>query len=923
MCQLCAAVGRNVHFEPNAVDAASATSVSNAAKPVATIAQLADYLVNGFWQYNNTIAHHFGSSTITYNISGLNANEQMLALSALNAWHEVANLNFVQTTGAANITFTHNGTMTAYASSNYNGSGIISSATVNISADWITNDGGAYDGRTGIDSYGYQTYIHEIGHALGLGHQGPYNGSASYSTNAIYADDTWQYSVMSYFPQSNYGGSYRYVITPQMADIYAAQAIYGAATTRTGDTVYGFNNTAGSIFNFASYGQAPALTIYDSGGNDTLNCSGYSTAQTLDLHAGAFCSVGGLVNNIGIALNVTIENAVGGSGNDTLIANDLGCSLTGGAGNDTLTGGAGIDRLLGGIGVDTMNGGGGADTFVFAFGDSSAASGQHDRINGFIAGVDRIDLSGIDAIAATGASDLFRFVGTSAFSGAAGELNYSYNSSLGVTVVQGDTNGDRVADFAVDLAGNLVLSSANFIGVPANTAPTVGLVSGASVVASSAGQAIQFSSLFTGNDANGDALTYYLYDGTSAANSGRWVVNGTTVAAGVIYQVSAAQLAQTTFVAGAAGTADSVYVQTFDGQAYSGWNTYVNVSVTASQNVAPTVSLASGGSVTASSPGQAIQFSSLFAGNDANGDALTYFLYDGTAAANSGHWVVNGTTVAAGIIYPVSAAQLAQTTFVAGAAGTADDLYAQTFDGQAYSGWNTHVNVSVAASPNSAPTVSLPSGASVTATSSGQAIQFSSLFTGNDANGDTLTYYLYDATAAANSGHWVVNGTTVAAGVIYQVSAAQLAQTTFVAGAAGTADDLYTQTFDGRAYSGWGAHVNVSVASNAAPTISLPSGTAVAATAGQSLSASSLFAGSDVNGDTLTYLVYDSNSAANSGHFVVNGTTIAAQTIYQMTAAQLAQASFVAGAAGTTDYLYAEAFDGKAYSGWTEFHVFV
>ncbi|MFH1345646.1 MAG: M10 family metallopeptidase C-terminal domain-containing protein [Pseudomonadota bacterium] len=397
----------------------------------------------------------------------------MLAQSALNAWAEVANLTFVQTSGTANITFTHNGTMTAWASSGYNGSGIISSATVNISADWITNDGGAYDGKTGIDSYGYQTYLHEIGHALGLGHQGPYNGSASYSSNALYANDTWQYSLMSYFAQSNYGSSYRYVITPQMADIYAIQAIYGAATTRTGDTVYGFSNTAGSIFDFASYSQAPALTIYDSGGNDTLNCSGYSTAQIIDLRAGAFCSVGGLTNNIGIALATNIENAIGGSGNDTLISNDLGCTLTGGAGNDTLTGGAGIDWLFGGIGVDTMNGGGGADTFVFAFGDSSAASGQHDRINGFIAGVDRIDLSAIDAIAASGTNDLFRFIGTSAFSGTAGELNYFYNSSLGVTVVQGDTNGDRVADFAIDLAGNIVLGAGDFIGVVAGPPPIV------------------------------------------------------------------------------------------------------------------------------------------------------------------------------------------------------------------------------------------------------------------------------------------------------------------------------------------------------------------------------------------------------------------------------------------------------------------
>ena len=193
--------------------------------------------------------------------------------------------------------------------------GAIAYATVNISSDWITNDGGAYDGKTGIDSYGYQTYIHEIGHALGLGHQGPYNGSASYSTNAVYANDTWQYSIMSYFAEQNYSGSsYRYVVTPQMADIYAVGSIYGAATsTRTGDTVYGFNSNAGAVFNFGNYSPAPALTIYDSGGNDTLDCSGYSAAQTIDLHPGAFSSVGGLVNNIGIALNAVIEKAIGGS----------------------------------------------------------------------------------------------------------------------------------------------------------------------------------------------------------------------------------------------------------------------------------------------------------------------------------------------------------------------------------------------------------------------------------------------------------------------------------------------------------------------------------------------------------------------------------------------------------------------------------
>ena len=173
----------------------------SAGKPVASIATLADYLVNGFWQYNSTPAHHWASNTISYNITGLNSAEQFLAQTAMQAWSEVANITFVQTSGAANITFTHNGTMQAYTSGSWSGSGAIAYQTVNISTDWITTDGGANDGKTGIDSYAYQTYIHEIGHALGLGHQGPYNGSASYSTNAVYANDTWQYSIMSYFSE--------------------------------------------------------------------------------------------------------------------------------------------------------------------------------------------------------------------------------------------------------------------------------------------------------------------------------------------------------------------------------------------------------------------------------------------------------------------------------------------------------------------------------------------------------------------------------------------------------------------------------------------------------------------------------------------------------------------------------------------------
>ncbi len=351
-------------------------------------------MINGYWEANGYSAHHWASNTISYNLGNLNSAEQALAIAALNAWHDVANITFVLATSGANINFNHNGSMQAYTSSSWNGAGYMTSATIDISSNWVTTYG------TQIDSYSYQTYIHELGHALGLGHQGPYNGSGTYGTDNIYANDTWQFSVMSYFGQDNYSGSsFRFVMTPMMADILATQTVYGVPTnTRTGDTVYGFNSTAGSLYNFASYSTAPALTIFDSSGIDTLNCSGYSAVQTIDLRAGNFSSIGGLINNIGIATSCTIESAIGGSGADTIYGNSA---------NNTLSGGGGGDIFDGFGGLDTLAGGAGGDRFVFdsfAYIDATSATPRFDHITDYDRGNsgsysaaegDRIDISAL------------------------------------------------------------------------------------------------------------------------------------------------------------------------------------------------------------------------------------------------------------------------------------------------------------------------------------------------------------------------------------------------------------------------------------------------------------------------------------------------------------------------------------------------
>jgi serralysin len=307
--------------------------------PVVGVSDIADFLTNTYWEVNGGDARHWGSSTVSFNVDALEPERAALARIAFQLWSDVANLAFVENHGAANITFDDNQSG-AYSSSSTNGAGLITSSSINVATNW-------YGGIDAVDSYTLQTFIHEIGHSLGLGHAGGYNGSATYGVDNSYANDTWQMSLMSYMAQSNYDGdSYRFTLTPMMADILAVQNLYGVASTRAGDTVYGFGSTAGGIYDFSTYSSAPALTLYDSGGADTLNASGYSQNQLIDLRGGSFSNIGGLIGNIGIYTISVIESAVGGSGSDTIYGNDANNTLRGNAGNDTIDGGLGLDSAV-------------------------------------------------------------------------------------------------------------------------------------------------------------------------------------------------------------------------------------------------------------------------------------------------------------------------------------------------------------------------------------------------------------------------------------------------------------------------------------------------------------------------------------------------------------------------------------------------
>lgn len=334
-------------------DSAGNTSTGDYTVSVTEAAPLAERDIDGIAhfltdEFDNP--EHYNVTTITYDVSSLSAGAQALAERALQAWADVTPLSFVSdTSGNAMIKFqdTESG---AY-NSNTTLNGIIQSSQLNVSSNWN-------QGNLAVDSYTYQTFIHEIGHSLGLGHAGPYNGSATYGIDNIYLNDSWAYSVMSYMDQqeSGYFGDSRFVLGPQIADILAVQNVYGVnTTTRTGDTVYGFNSTETDVHDFSQFTRAPSLSIWDAGGDDTLDFSGYSDDQRINLNQETFSDVGGIRGVISIARGVVIEDAIGGTGDDFLIGNEVVNLLQGGDGDDKLSGGLGADILNGGVGSDTAS----------------------------------------------------------------------------------------------------------------------------------------------------------------------------------------------------------------------------------------------------------------------------------------------------------------------------------------------------------------------------------------------------------------------------------------------------------------------------------------------------------------------------------------------------------------------------------------
>lgn len=155
--------------------------------------------------------------------------------------------------------------------------------------------------------------------------------------------------------------------------------------------------------------------------------------------------------NAALARNDVVN---GGAGNDTIYA---------GLGDDTINGDAGNDTLGGGAGRDLLTGGTGADTFLFTNLTDSEVGVGADRIFDFSAAdSDKIRLSDLDADAGSSGDQAFTFIGSTAFSGIAGELRAELGSD-GLTHIFGDVNADSSADFEIIVTNAATLSGSDFV----------------------------------------------------------------------------------------------------------------------------------------------------------------------------------------------------------------------------------------------------------------------------------------------------------------------------------------------------------------------------------------------------------------------------------------------------------------------------
>ncbi|MBA1228671.1 matrixin family metalloprotease [Pseudomonas viridiflava] len=297
------------------------------------------HLTYSFHTANSLYADNYSRSMEPNDAYSLTDGQMAAAKSALAAWSAVADLSFTQVEDTAdNVGDLRFGGFKGLSGKEM-GQAYIPGDVARSGDVWIGPDVKASTPEKG--SLDYLTFIHEIGHALGLKH--PFEGS---QYNDVLLDTKYEdarYTIMSYTNEYSFKPT-----TPMLLDVLTMQYIYGANTTyHTGNDVYKW-----------AAGQSVFETIWDAGGKDTIDASNQEASVRINLNPGEFSTIGKafldynhtpdsptvMDSGLAIAYGADIENAIGSAFNDTLIGNKL---------DNVLDGRGGVDTMIGGLGNDT------------------------------------------------------------------------------------------------------------------------------------------------------------------------------------------------------------------------------------------------------------------------------------------------------------------------------------------------------------------------------------------------------------------------------------------------------------------------------------------------------------------------------------------------------------------------------------------
>jgi hypothetical protein len=423
------------------------------------------------------------------------------------------------------------------------------------------------------------------------------------------------------------------------------------------------------------------------------------------------------------------------------------------------------------------------------------------------------------------------------------------------------------------------------------------------------GGTVSLSSVINYSDADSDAaVTYRFWDGGTDPNSGYFAISGNGHASpGVNIDVAAADLSSVVLHAGSVSGAETMWVQAYDGHAWSAWSTFTLTS-TVPVNHAPVMTIGDQARTT----GATISLQGTFNYSDSDGDAaVTYRFWDGGNDPNSGYFSVAGNSHAAsGVNIDVAASDIGSVVLHAGSVAGTETMWMQAYDGHAWGAWTSFTFITTLPPPNHAPTMAVANHT----VKVGSSTAVSNWLTYADADSDAaVSYHFWDSwndtpDSFFSSSDWVVAPHKQS----INVAAADLGSVMVHGGSQPGSETMWVQAYDGHDWGAWQSFT-VATVENRAPVLTASNPATLSVSTAVSLS--SLLHYSDADGDAaVKYSIHAYSNSVSSGYVTLSdGSHLSFFDSVEVSAADLAGVVVHAGSVAGSEQITIAAYDGSAW----------